>query len=62
MANPSFSIPDEKLEEFDKIILAKKSNGDLPMDASRSEVIRELVEEYVEGNRNSSQTTMATAD
>ena len=53
MANPSFSIPDETLEEFDRIILQKKVNGDLSAGASRSEVIRSLVEEYVEGNESS---------
>ena len=63
MANPSFSIPDETLEEFDQIILHKKVNGDLSAGASRSEVIRSLVEEYVEGNGNSSTTpTMQPAD
>jgi metal-responsive CopG/Arc/MetJ family transcriptional regulator len=62
MANPSFPIPDEKLEEFDRIISMKKAKGELPMDTSRSEVIRQLVEEYIEGNGSISTAIAATAD
>jgi len=63
MANPSFSIPDEKLNEFDDVIWEKKQEGELPRDASRSDVIRDLIEEYVEGNGNSSKAAeMTTAD
>ncbi|WP_134672644.1 ribbon-helix-helix domain-containing protein [Halorussus marinus] len=63
MANPSFSIADEKLEELDTIITHKKLEGDIPMDASRSQVLRDLVEEYIEGNRNISiDTATATAE
>lgn len=61
MANPSFSIDDELLEEFDEIIFQKKVNGDLPRDASRSSVLAQLVEDYVEGNRNTSTTNLAAA-
>lgn len=62
MANPSFSIPDDTLEEFDQIILNKKAKGEIPMDTSRSKVIRDLVEEYVEGNENTSKMMAKTAD
>ena len=62
MANPSFSIPDDTLEEFDQIILNKKAKGEIPMDTSRSKVIRDLVEEDVEGNENSSKMMAKTAD
>jgi metal-responsive CopG/Arc/MetJ family transcriptional regulator len=53
MASPSFQIDDETLEEFDQLINIKKATGDLPSDANRSEVLRNLVEEYIEGNGNS---------
>lgn len=62
MANPSFSIDDELLDEFDTIILQKKAQGEIPRDTSRSEVIRDLVEGYVEGNASTSPTRIATAD
>ena len=62
MANPSFSIDDDLLDDFDEIIFQKKAAGELPRDMSRSEVLRDLVEEYVEGNGNTSKTPMATAD
>ena len=58
MANPSFQIPDEQLEEFDEVIWQKKKNGELSRKDSRSDVLRMLVEEYIEGNGNSS-TTMS---
>lgn len=53
MANPSFQIDDETLDEMDRIISMKKARGDLPNDASRSRVLRTLVEEYVEKNGDS---------
>ena len=66
MANPSFQIDQEKLDEFDEIILQKKARGEIDRDTSRSEVIRQLVEEYVEGNGNCSpaiqKPTPATSD
>jgi len=63
MANPSFSIDDELLEDLDEIIRQKKLAQDIPMDTSRSEIIAGLVEEYVEGNGNTSTTRKAmTAD
>lgn len=62
MANPSFQIDEELLEEFDQIILQKRAAGDLPQDYSRSDVLRDLVGEYVEGNRDISPTTKAKAD
>ncbi|WP_224449309.1 CopG family ribbon-helix-helix protein [Haloprofundus salilacus] len=63
MANTGITVPDELLEDFDDIIFAKKAAGELPRDASRSHVIRGLMEEYVEGNGSISETsTIATAD
>ncbi|PSP80154.1 hypothetical protein BRC81_02895 [Halobacteriales archaeon QS_1_68_20] len=62
MPTPSFQIDEELLDEFDEVIFQKKAAGELPRDASRSDILRQLVEEYVEGNRNSSLTPTATAD
>ena len=54
MANPSFQIDDETLDELDSIIWEKKVAGEIDRDTSRSDVIRDLVEEYIEGNGNTS--------
>lgn len=51
MANPSISIPDELLDDFDDILKAKEAWGQLPSD-ERSPVIREWMEDYVEENQD----------
>jgi metal-responsive CopG/Arc/MetJ family transcriptional regulator len=51
MATPTFTIDDATLEDFDDIILQQKANGDLDRDTTRSQLIRELVEEYVAEHR-----------
>jgi metal-responsive CopG/Arc/MetJ family transcriptional regulator len=48
MARPSISVPDELLDEFDDAIWDRKVIGELDRDADRSQVIRELMREYVE--------------
>lgn len=53
MANPSFSIPDELLEEFDRQISKKEAAGELPLNTGRSEVVRELMRGWAEGKSNS---------
>lgn len=60
MANPSFQIDDETLEEFDRIITIKQATGELPNDANRSVVIRDLIEEYIEGNASCLNSSMVT--
>ena len=50
MPNASFQIDREKLDEFDKQIKRKQIDGELPTDASRSGILREMVEEFVEGD------------
>lgn len=60
MANPSISVPDDVLDKFDDLIIQKKAKGELDRDVSRSEIIAQLMEEWIEegqaeGNR------MATA-
>lgn len=66
MANPSFSVPDEVLERFDDAIFELKAEGELPRDTSRSEILRQLMEEWIEehedqGNSNSTHAAQ-TAD
>lgn len=56
MAGPSFQIDDQKLDQFDEIIFQKKAAGELDRDTSRSDVLRQLVEDYIEGNRSTSTT------
>ena len=51
MANPSFQIDDDLLGEFDDIIWQKQTEGELSRKTSRSDILRELVEEYVKNNR-----------
>jgi metal-responsive CopG/Arc/MetJ family transcriptional regulator len=65
MARPSFTVPDELLDDFDRAIASKSARGELPPKANRSKVIRQLMLEYAreelgEGNLNTTQ--MMTAD
>jgi len=62
MAHPSFTIPDELLDDFDRAIASKKAKGELPTNASRSSVVREFMKEYAEeelGEGNSNPQEMA---
>jgi len=49
MANPSISVPDDLLEEFDQTVIEKQAAGELPTSANRSQVIQQLMRGYVEG-------------
>jgi len=49
MANPSISVPDDLLEDFDRILDVKEMLGELESD-ERSPVVQELMREYVEEN------------
>lgn len=62
MANTGITVPDELLEDFDDKVFELKAEGEIDRDASRSEVIRTLMEEWVEGNSTSSLTATAKAD
>jgi len=63
MAKPSLSIPDELLEEFDEEIDEKRRSGEFELDTSRSEVVRELMRQWLEGNSNSTlDPSSATTD
>jgi metal-responsive CopG/Arc/MetJ family transcriptional regulator len=63
MVNTGISVPEDLLEEFDDKIFELKAAGKLPRDASRSEVIRTLMSEWVDQDveafdeGNSSRTT-----
>jgi metal-responsive CopG/Arc/MetJ family transcriptional regulator len=64
MAKPAFSMPDEMLEEIDETIKQLKLREEMDMKASRSEVMRGVIQEWLdeheeirEGNR-----TVATSD
>ena len=48
MAHPSFTIPDELLEEFDDTIWELQTEGELDRDASRSQIVRELMREWID--------------
>lgn len=65
MGNPSFQIDDETLAEFDRIIEIKNVIGEHETSKQRSEVLRDLVREYIEGNEyslNGSTPSLTTAD
>jgi len=49
MANTSLTVPDELVEEFDRKITEMEYEGEFPNNTSRSRVIRELMEMWVEG-------------
>lgn len=68
MANLSVSVPDELLEDFDDVIWELQREGELDRDASRSEMIQQLMQDYVdeyrellddEGKRNPAPTVLA---
>lgn len=65
MAHPSVSMPDELLESFDKTMMELKLNDEMPQKKKRSEIIRELMQEWIEENRmapeGNSQSTTGTA-
>lgn len=48
MARPTFSMPDELLEEFDDKIFELKAEGKLDRDFTRSELVRGLIREWIE--------------
>lgn len=48
MANPSISIPDDLLEEFDRTLLELKYHNEIDQDANRSEIVQQLMREWVD--------------
>lgn len=51
MAKPSVSMPDELLESFDKTMMALKLQDEMEQSTKRSQIIRSLMEEWIEENR-----------
>ncbi len=51
MAHPSISMSDELLESFDKTMMELKLEDEMPQKRKRSEIIRGLMEEWIEENR-----------
>ena len=62
MKTVSIYAPEDLVEEFDDKVWEMKADGEIDRDASRSEVIRHLMEEWAEGNLKSNSTAPATAD
>ena len=75
MARPSFTVPDDLLEDFDDVIWELQRRGELDRDDSRSSVVRELMEDWIEeqtdehgkeilpeGNGSTAATPIPTAD
>jgi len=52
MKRPSMTIPGDVLDDFDEVILQKRARGELPKDASRSQVVADLMQQYVDDNRD----------
>lgn len=48
MAKPSFTIPDELLDDFDDVIWELKTRGELERNDSRSSIVRELIRVWIE--------------
>lgn len=62
MKTVSIYAPEDLVEEFDDKVWEMKADGKIDRDASRSEVIRQLMGEWAEGNSTSSSTAPVTAD
>jgi metal-responsive CopG/Arc/MetJ family transcriptional regulator len=56
MVNTGITVSEELLDEFDDQILQLKAAGEIRRNASRSEVIRILMKEFVEGNATPTST------
>lgn len=48
MVNTSIEIPDDLLEDFERTLARKKADGEIPTNVTRSEMIRQLMREWVE--------------
>jgi metal-responsive CopG/Arc/MetJ family transcriptional regulator len=51
MVSPSFSMSEELLQSFDETLNEMKREGEIDMDTRRSEVVREMMREWIEENR-----------
>ena len=63
MANTGITVPEELLDGFDDVILEKKVAGELDRDTSRSEVIQDLMADWIENHDSEeNRPTARTAD
>ena len=51
MVNTGVTIPDELLDDFDDVVWHLEVQGELPRDVSRSAVIQDLMQEFVDEHR-----------
>ena len=51
MVNTGITVPEELLEDFDDVVWALEVEGELPRDTSRSAVIQDLMQEFVDEHR-----------
>ena len=68
MVNTGITVPKDLLDDFDDVVWELQHEGEIPRDASRSQVIQELMQQYVnenrdllddEGKRNPARTALA---
>jgi len=50
MVNTGITVDDDVLDEFDELVWQKKTEGEIPRDASRSQVIQMIMEDWIEEN------------
>lgn len=55
LATVTFKMDREQIEEFDDLILQARASGEIPKDYSRSDVLRNLVDEWVDEHREDDQ-------
>ena len=51
MVNTGVTVPEELLEDFDDVVWALEVQGEIPRDTSRSAVIQDLMQEFVDEHR-----------
>ena len=52
MVNTGITVPEELLEDFDDVVWELEKAGQLDRDTSRSEVIQQLMQDYVDNHRD----------
>lgn len=62
MKTVSIYAPEDLVEQFDDKVWEMKADGKIDRDASRSEVVRHLMEEWAEGNSTSNSAPVAMAN
>lgn len=57
--NVTFRMSKEAIEEFDDVIWELKTEGEISRDASRSDVIRKLIKEWMADHQGNPRTRTA---